>query len=71
MLYFLNMSSNTLSGFPSYFSSSSNVEVLDIRYNRFMGSLDWILDLYHIKLLLLGGNMFEGISLQNSVISST
>ncbi|KAG2621870.1 hypothetical protein PVAP13_3NG301300 [Panicum virgatum] len=60
MLYFLNMSSNTLSGFPSYFFNSSNVEVLDIRYNRFMGSLDWILHLYQIKLLLLGGNMFEG-----------
>ncbi|XP_039802656.1 receptor like protein 21-like [Panicum virgatum] len=60
MLYFLNMSSNTLSGFPSHFFNSSNVEVLDIRYNRFMGSLDWIQHLYKIKLLLLGGNMFEG-----------
>ena len=60
MLNFLNMSSNTLSGFPSYFFNSSNVEVLDIRYNRFMGSLDWIQHLYKIKLLLLGGNMFEG-----------
>ena len=60
MLDFLNMSSNTLSGFPSYFFDSSNIEVLDIRYNRFMGSLDWTQHLYQIKLLLLGGNMFEG-----------
>jgi len=60
MLIFLNISSNTLSGFPSYFFNSSNVEVLDIRYNRFMGSLDWIQHLYKIKVLLLGGNMFEG-----------
>ncbi|XP_039840036.1 receptor-like protein 15 [Panicum virgatum] len=60
MLDFLNMSSNTLSGFPSYFFNSSNVEVIDIRYNRFMGSLDWIQHLYQIKMLLLGGNMFEG-----------
>jgi len=60
MLDFLNMSSNTLSGFPSYFFNSSNIEVIDIRYNRFMGSLDWIQHLYQIKMLLLGGNMFEG-----------
>ncbi|PUZ67711.1 hypothetical protein GQ55_3G457100 [Panicum hallii var. hallii] len=60
MLYFLNMSSNTLSGFPSYFVNSSNVVALDIGYNRFMGSLDWIQHLYQIQLLLLGGNMFEG-----------
>ncbi|PAN21672.1 hypothetical protein PAHAL_3G482600 [Panicum hallii] len=60
MLYFLNMSSNTLSGFPSYFVNSSNVVALDIGYNRFMGSLDWIQHLYKIQLLLLGRNMFEG-----------
>ncbi|CAL4905467.1 unnamed protein product [Urochloa decumbens] len=59
-LYFLNMSSNTLSGFPSYFFYSSSVAYLDLSYNQFVGSLDWIKHLDHIKLLLLGTNMFEG-----------
>jgi len=59
-LHFLNMSSNTLSGFPSCFFDSSIVTVLDLRYNQFKGSLDWIQHLPQIKLLLLGGNTFEG-----------
>jgi Leucine-rich repeat (LRR) protein len=61
MLYFLNMSSNNLSGFPSHFFNSSNVEVLDIRYNRFMGSLDWIQHLY--KITCWAGICLRGISL--------
>ncbi|CAL5092651.1 unnamed protein product [Urochloa decumbens] len=59
-LDFLNMSSNTPSGFPSSFFNSSFVTVLDLRYNQFKGSLDWIQYLSQIKLLMLGGNMSEG-----------
>jgi Leucine-rich repeat (LRR) protein len=60
MLEFLNMSSNTLSGFPSYFFNTSCVVALDLSYNQFMGSLYWTKNLYQIKLLMLGTNMFEG-----------
>jgi Leucine-rich repeat (LRR) protein len=59
-LYFLNMSSNTLSGFPGFFLESSDAIVLDLRYNQFKGSLDWIQDLSQIKMLLLGRNRFDG-----------
>ncbi|CAL4898148.1 unnamed protein product [Urochloa decumbens] len=59
-LHFLNMSCNTLSGFAGAFLNSSFVRALDLRYNQFEGSLDWIQHLSEIKLLLLGGNIFEG-----------
>ncbi|XP_066359976.1 receptor-like protein 15 isoform X2 [Miscanthus floridulus] len=59
-LYFLNMSSNTLSGFPSFFFNSSSVIALDLSDNQFRGSLDWIQHLSQIKFLKLGANMFEG-----------
>ncbi|KAG0521515.1 hypothetical protein BDA96_08G167400 [Sorghum bicolor] len=59
-LYFLNMSSNTLSGFPGLFLSYSSFLALDLRYNQFKGTLDWIQDLSEIKMLLLGGNRFYG-----------
>jgi len=59
-LKFLNMSSNTLSGYPVVFLNSSNVVALDLRCNQFNGSLDWIKCLSQIKILLLGGNTFEG-----------
>jgi Leucine-rich repeat (LRR) protein len=36
MLEFLNMSSNTISGFPSYFFDTSSVVALDLSYNQFM-----------------------------------
>uniref|UniRef100_K3Z3Q7 Leucine-rich repeat-containing N-terminal plant-type domain-containing protein n=1 Tax=Setaria italica TaxID=4555 RepID=K3Z3Q7_SETIT len=59
-LKFLNMSTNTLSGFPGVFLNSPNIIALDLRYNQFKGSLDWTQHLPQIKLLLLGGNRFDG-----------
>jgi Leucine-rich repeat (LRR) protein len=59
-LRFLNMSSNTLSGFLSAFCDGSYVTVLDLRYNQFKGVLDWIHHLHQIYILLLGGNKFWG-----------
>ncbi|XP_066360128.1 cuscuta receptor 1-like [Miscanthus floridulus] len=59
-LYFLNMSSNALSGFPGFFLSYSNFVALDLRYNQFKGTLDWIQDLSQIKMPLSGGNRFYG-----------
>lgn len=41
-LKFLNMSRNTLSGFPGFFVNSSNVAALDLRNNQFSGNIDWI-----------------------------
>ncbi|CAL5092650.1 unnamed protein product [Urochloa decumbens] len=59
-LKFLNMSSNTLSGFPDVFLDSAYVVALDLSYNQFKGSVDWIQHLSRIKMLLLKGNRFEG-----------
>ena len=59
-LTFLNLSSNSLSGQPSYFLNSSYIAALDLRYNQYVGDLDWVPSLHWIKLLLLGGNRFEG-----------
>ncbi|KAF8733333.1 hypothetical protein HU200_014937 [Digitaria exilis] len=67
-LTFLDLSDNYFSGslpnctmkFSSYFVAS-----LDLRYNQFKGSLDWIQNLSEIKMLLLGGNRFEGQISQN------
>lgn len=59
-LKFLNMSSNALSGFLGGFFNSSYVIALDLRYNQFKDSLDWIQHLSQIRMLLLGGNRFEG-----------
>jgi hypothetical protein len=59
-LQFLNMSNNTLSGFPTAFCNSSYITILDLRYNHFKGSLDWIHHLSQTKILLLGGNKFWG-----------
>jgi hypothetical protein len=56
----LNMSTNTLSGFPGVFLNSPYIAALDLSYNQFKGSLDWTQRLPQIKLLLLGGNRFEG-----------
>lgn len=59
-LTFLNLSGNSLSGQPSYFLNSSYIAALDLRYNQYVGNLDWVPSLHWIKLLLLGGNRFEG-----------
>ncbi|KAG0523925.1 hypothetical protein BDA96_07G165100 [Sorghum bicolor] len=59
-LTFLNLSLNLLSGYPSYFLNSSYIAALDLRYNQYAGDLDWVPSLHWIKLLLLGGNRFEG-----------
>ncbi|KAJ1273149.1 hypothetical protein BS78_06G258300 [Paspalum vaginatum] len=59
-LQFLNTSGNSLSGFPSDFFHGSYVTALDLRYNEFIGTLDWIKYLSQVRLLLLGGNKFEG-----------
>ncbi|OEL30883.1 LRR receptor-like serine/threonine-protein kinase GSO2 [Dichanthelium oligosanthes] len=59
-LILLNLSRNSLSGNPSDFLNSSYITALDLRYNQYMGDLEWVPYLYRIKLLLLGGNMFEG-----------
>jgi Leucine-rich repeat (LRR) protein len=59
-LQFLNTSGNSLSGFPSDFFDGSYVTALDLRYNLFIGTLDWIQGLSQVRLILLGGNRFEG-----------
>jgi Leucine-rich repeat (LRR) protein len=59
-LQFLNMSKNSLSGIPHRLFNGSYIRALDIRYNQFTGNLDWIQFLSQVKLLMLGGNMFEG-----------
>ncbi|KAL6651512.1 hypothetical protein ACP70R_010437 [Stipagrostis hirtigluma subsp. patula] len=61
-LDFLNMSGNSLSGYPSVFFSRSSgyIAALDLSHNQFTGNLDWIKGLSLIKLLLLGWNKFEG-----------
>lgn len=59
-LYYLNMSVNSLSGFPRAFLNSSYITALDLRYNQFKGSIDWTQYLSQIRLLLLGWNRFEG-----------
>ncbi|KAL6838519.1 hypothetical protein ACP4OV_031764 [Aristida adscensionis] len=59
-LYFLNVSRNSLSGYPSSFFNGSYITALDLNHNQFTGSLDWIKWLSQIKLLLLGWNRFEG-----------
>jgi Leucine-rich repeat (LRR) protein len=59
-LQFLNMSNNTLSGFPAAFCNSSYVTILDLRYNHFKGSLDWVHHLSQLNILMLGGNKFWG-----------
>ncbi|WVZ54559.1 hypothetical protein U9M48_005340 [Paspalum notatum var. saurae] len=59
-LRFLNASGNSLSGFPGALFDSSYVIALDLRYNQFTGTLDWIRRLSQIRLLLLGSNKFEG-----------
>lgn len=64
-LRFLNMSRNSLSGFSNAFFNSSYVTTLDLRYNQLRGTLDWIHCLSGIRLLLLGGNIFDGHISQN------
>ncbi|WVZ87433.1 hypothetical protein U9M48_034069 [Paspalum notatum var. saurae] len=64
-LIFLNISVNSLSGFPSVFLNGSNIVALDLRHNKFEGTLDWIQYLSNIQMLLLGGNLFEGHISQN------
>ncbi|KAJ1273053.1 hypothetical protein BS78_06G250700 [Paspalum vaginatum] len=64
-LQFMNASGNSLSGFPSDFFNGSYLTSLDLRYNQFIGTLDWIQCLYQVRLLLLGGNKFEGHITQN------
>ncbi|KAL6651513.1 hypothetical protein ACP70R_010438 [Stipagrostis hirtigluma subsp. patula] len=59
-LNLLNMSRNSISGFPSGFFNCSYIAALDLRYNQFTGNLDWTQCLSQIKLLLLGWNRFEG-----------
>ncbi|KAL6844064.1 hypothetical protein ACP4OV_025737 [Aristida adscensionis] len=59
-LNFLNISRNSLSDFSSGFFNSSQIITLDLRYNQFTGTLDWIQWISQIKLLLLGWNRFEG-----------
>ncbi|KAJ1273056.1 hypothetical protein BS78_06G250800 [Paspalum vaginatum] len=59
-LIFLNMSVNSLSGSPSVFFDGSDIIALDLRHNKFEGTLDWIQYLSNIEMLLLGGNLFEG-----------
>ena len=59
-LYLLNMSRNSLSRFSRGFFNSSYITVLDLRYNQFHGSIDWIHSLAQTRLLLLGGNRFGG-----------
>ncbi|TKW06934.1 hypothetical protein SEVIR_7G273701v4 [Setaria viridis] len=59
-LYFLNMSRNSLSGFSHGFINRSHITVLDLRFNQFIGSLDWIHSLSQTRMLLLRGNRFGG-----------
>ena len=56
----LNLSWNSLSGYPGEFVKSSHIAALDLSYNQYMGDIEWVAYLYRMKLLLLGGNMFEG-----------
>uniref|UniRef100_M8D6Q8 LRR receptor-like serine/threonine-protein kinase GSO2 n=1 Tax=Aegilops tauschii TaxID=37682 RepID=M8D6Q8_AEGTA len=61
VLNFLNLTGNSLSGdisFPLF--NTSSLIALDIRHNQFMGNLNWVGYLENIRLLLLGGNKFEG-----------
>jgi Leucine-rich repeat (LRR) protein len=56
----LNLSWNSLSGYPGEFVKSSHIAALDLSYNQYMGDIEWVAYLYRMKLPLLGGNMFEG-----------
>ena len=56
----LNLSWNSLSGYPGEFVNSFHIAALDLRYNQYMGDLKWVAYLYWMKLLFLGGNIFEG-----------
>ncbi|WVZ87437.1 hypothetical protein U9M48_034073, partial [Paspalum notatum var. saurae] len=60
ILELLNMSGNSISGSPCVFFNCSRIEVLDLSYNQFIGTLDWTQYLSQIMMLLLGGNLFEG-----------
>ncbi|CAM0907776.1 unnamed protein product [Alopecurus aequalis] len=59
-LWFLNVSWNSLSSFPSAFFNSSYIAVLDLSHNQFTGNIEWTQYLYQIKVLLLSRNKFEG-----------
>ncbi|XP_044334752.1 receptor-like protein 13 [Triticum aestivum] len=61
VLNFLKLTGNSLSGDMSFalFNTSSLI-ALDIRHNQFTGNLNWVHYLDNIRLLLLGGNKFEG-----------
>jgi hypothetical protein len=61
-LLFLNMSANLLSGdiAPYSFFSNATVTALDLSYNQFTGSIDWVQTLDEVRYLSLGTNKFEG-----------
>ncbi|RCV35716.1 hypothetical protein SETIT_7G262300v2 [Setaria italica] len=63
-LQILDMSDNNFVGSNTklcrVFFNSSYVTAMDLRHNQFTGTLHWIQYLSRIKLLLLGGNRFEG-----------
>ena len=61
-LLFLNMSANQLSGdiAPYSFFSNATVTALDLSYNQFTGSIDWVQTLGEVRYLSLGTNKFEG-----------
>lgn len=60
-LNFVNMSGNSLSGDISLLiPNASSLIALDITQNQFTGNLHWVHYLDNIRLLLLGGNKFEG-----------
>ncbi|GJN26232.1 hypothetical protein PR202_gb14148 [Eleusine coracana subsp. coracana] len=57
----LHFSRNNLSGgISGAFFNASSLIALDVRYNQFMGNLNWVQYLDNIRLLSLGTNMFEG-----------